>query len=100
MGSFLVRKAQAFLYLHRHEDAVEWARRALRLPTFQWSRNVMLISALAHLEKNDEARSALDELLQHIPNFSMQYALDYSPWLDDEYFRHLVDGLHKAGLAD
>ena len=100
MGSFLVRKAQALLYLHRHEEAVEWARRALRLPNFQWSRNVMLISALAHLGQIDAARSALDELLQRIPNFSAQYALDHSPWLDDEHFRHMIDGLRKAGLPE
>lgn len=100
MGSFLVRRAQALLYLHQHEEAVEWARRALRLPNFQWSRYVMLISALAHLGQIKEARSALDELLQRIPNFSAQYALDYSPWLDDEHFRHMINGLHKAGLPE
>ncbi len=100
MGSFLVRKAQALLYLHRHEEAVEWARRALRFPIFQWSRYVMLISALAHLGQIDGARSALDELLQRIPNFSAQYALDYSPSLDDEHFRHMIDGLRKAGLPE
>ncbi len=98
MGSFLVRKAQALLYLRRHEDAVDWARRALRLPNFQWSRNVMLISALGHLGRIDEAQAALDELLERIPEFSAQYALDYSPWHDDEHVRHLIDGLNKAGL--
>ncbi len=98
MGSFLVRKAQALLYLRRYEEAAEWARRALRLPNFQWSRNVMLISSLGHLGQIDDARAALDELLARIPEFSAQYALDYSPWLDDDHFRHLIDGLRKAGL--
>ena len=99
MGSFLVRKAQAMLYLHRHEEAVEWARRALRLPNFQWSRNVMLVSALGHLGRIDEARACLDQLLERIPDFSAQYALDSSPWLDDKHFRHMIDGLRKAGLT-
>ncbi len=57
----------------------------------------MLISALGHLGKIDEARPALEELLRRIPNFSAQYALDFSPWLDNDHFRHLIDGLHKAG---
>lgn len=97
LGSFYVRKAQAYLYLRDHDEAVIWARRALQLPDFQWSRYVMLISALGHLGKIDEARPALEELLHRIPNFSVQYALDFSPWPDDDHFRHLVDGLRKAG---
>ena len=99
MGSFLVRKAQALLYMRQYEEAIEWARRALRLPNFQWSRNAMLISALGHLDRPEEARAALDELLERIPNFSAQYALDNSPWLDDEYFRHMIHGLERAGLV-
>ena len=38
--------------------------------------------------------------MQRVPNFSRQYALDFSPWLDDNYFEHLMDGLRKAGLPD
>jgi tetratricopeptide (TPR) repeat protein len=97
LGSFYVRKAQAHLYLQNHDEAVVWARRALQLPNFQWSRYVMLISALGHLGKIDEARPALEELLCRIPKFSAQYALDFSPWLDNDQFRHLINGLHKAG---
>lgn len=98
MGSFLVRKAQAMLYLRRYEDAVDWARRALLLPNFQWSRYAVLASALGHLGRTEEAASALNELLQRIPDFSEQYALDYSPWLDDHHFKHMFDGLRMAGL--
>ena len=98
MGSFLVRKAQAMLYLKDYEAAVDWARRALRLPNFQWSRNVMLISALGHLGRPEEAAAPLAQLLDRIPDFSADYALDSSPWLDDHHFRHMIDGLHKAGL--
>ena len=90
LGSFYVRKAQAHLYLRNHDEAVIWARRALQLPNFQWSRHVMLISALGHLGKIDEARPVLEELL-------VQFALDFSPWTDDDHFSHLIDGLHKAG---
>ena len=71
----------------------------MRVPNFQWSRYVMLISSLGHLGQIDEARSVLDELLKHIPDFSAEYALDYSPWMDDDYFAHLMEGMHKAGLG-
>ena len=97
LGSFYVRKAQAHLYLKNYDEAVVWARRALQMPNYSWSRYVMLISALGHLGKIDEAQPALKELLHRIPNFSAQYALDYSPWTDDDRFRHMIDGLRKAG---
>ena len=98
MGSFLVRKAQAMLYLKDYEAAVDWARRALRLPNFQWSRNVMLISALGHLGRADEAAAPPRPTPRPHPRFLGRLRLDSSPWLDDHHFRHLIDGLHKAGL--
>lgn len=99
MGSFCVRKAYAHLHLRDYEQAIAWARRSLQFPNFQWSRYVVLISALGHLGRADEARSSVEALLRRIPKFSARYALDYSPWLDDEHFRHLMHGLEKAGLA-
>ena len=39
MGSFLVRMADAHLFLRQYEAAIQWARKALRQPNFQWSRN-------------------------------------------------------------
>ena len=100
MGSFLVRTAQAHLNLRNHDKAVEWARKALRLPNFQWSRHMILASALGHLGRAGEARPAIEELLRRIPHFSATYMLDYSPMVDNEDFRHMVDGLRKAGLPD
>jgi tetratricopeptide (TPR) repeat protein len=98
MGSFRVRTAQAYLHLHDYEKAVEWARKALRLPNFQWSRQMILASALAQLGRTEEARSFIDELLRRIPHFSAAYMLDFSPMVENEDFRHMVDGLRQAGL--
>jgi adenylate cyclase len=100
MGSFLVRTAQAHLYLRNHEKAAEWARKALRLPNFQWSRQMVLASALGHLGRMDEARWVLDDLIRRIPAFSPRYILDFSPMIDGKGFRHMIDGLRQAGLAE
>jgi TolB-like protein/Tfp pilus assembly protein PilF len=99
MGSFCVRNAQAYLYLRDYEQAIDWARRSLQFANFQWSRYVVLISALGHLGRAEEARPAIDLLLRRIPDFSARYALDYSPWIVDAHFRHLMAGLEKAGMA-
>ena len=59
MGSFLVRTAHVHLFLGDHDEAVKWARRALLQPNFQWSRYVVLISALGHLGRSDEAKPSM-----------------------------------------
>ena len=59
MGSFLVRTADAYLFMHDYQAAVEWAKKALPQPGFQWSRYAVLISALGHLGQLDEAEQYL-----------------------------------------
>ena len=100
MGSFLVRTAQAHLYRRDYEAAAEWARKALRLPNFQWSRHMILASALGHLGRTDEARAEFDILGKRVPRFSAAYMLDYSPMIENANCRHMVEGLHKAGLPE
>ena len=48
-GQFLVRRAEAYLFLGRLEQAVESAERSLREPNIQWSRWAILAAAQAHL---------------------------------------------------
>lgn len=98
MGSFLVRRAQAHLYLGNFETAAECARQALRLPNFQWSRHMILASALGHMGETEAAGAALAPLLEKIPHFSARYALDFSPISDNDDFKAMFEGLEKAGL--
>jgi len=63
MGSFLVRKADANLFLNKYEKTIELARKALHKPNFQWSRYAVLLSALGHLDRVEEAENMLEELL-------------------------------------
>ena len=113
MGSFLLRTADAFLLVRRYEDAVVWARRALRQPLFQWSRYAVLLSALGHLGRTDEAREVLDEVLSRRPDFSMEmvrsthlytdqvkleFVSEPQMFVDQDEFAHYLDGLRKAGV--
>ncbi len=61
---FTARLAMANYFLHRYEEAVEWARRALRYPNISWPAHVFLVSALGQPGEETGAREALDNLLR------------------------------------
>ena len=99
---FYAYRALARLLLLDYEAAVEDARRAIRHPAANDRPHTLLASALAHLDKREEAKIALDKLLEIKPDFTPDEVLAaYSP-LNPEALRPLfetwVDGLRKAGL--
>ena len=60
---------------------------------------VALVAALGHLNRPDEARSAVAELLRKRPGFSCSFAKDHLFYVKDSaQIQHYVDGLHKAGV--
>jgi adenylate cyclase len=113
MGSFLLRTADAYLFMRHYEEAVVWARRAIRQPLFQWSRYAVLLSALGHLGRSEEAREVLDEVLSRRPDFSLElvrsthlytdqvmleFVSEPQMFVDQNEFAHYLDGLRKAGV--
>lgn len=99
-GQFLLRKAEACLFLGRLDDAVEWAQRSLREPNVQWSRWAILSAAQAHLGRLDEARRSVDGLRALRPDIDLAFVRDYWPIADIGALDCLVEGLRKAGLPD
>ncbi len=100
IGPFTARLAHAYLFLGRHEEAVEWARKALRYPNISWPVHVFLVSALAHLGRQDETRQALDNLLRFRSGMTIAVVREHLPVSDAGYLDHLIDGLRKAGLPE
>ena len=100
MGSFLVRMADAHLFMHEYELAIEWARKALRQPHFQWSRYAALISALGHLGHMEQAQRAREELLRQRPDFSLVFVRKYHLITDPGDMEHYLEGLRKAAVAE
>ncbi len=100
MGSFLVRMADAHLFMHQYDDAVGWAKKALRQPNFQWSRYAVLIAALGHLGRLGEAEHYLEELRAHRPDFSTALVRDTHLITDADDMGHYLEGLRKAGLPE
>jgi len=86
-----------------HEAAVEDARHAIRHPGASFWPHAILASALAHLDRREEAKIALDKLLEVKPVFTPDTVLAAVSPLDPEAlrprFKTLFDGLRKAGLV-
>ncbi len=98
LGSFLVRMAEANLFVRDYEEAIEWGWKALRQPGFQWSRYAVLVCALAHLDRLEEANRVLAELVVRRPDFSLDFAQRGHLIADAEYMAHYLAGLRKAGV--
>jgi tetratricopeptide (TPR) repeat protein len=99
MGSFLVRMADAHLFMGDYEAAVQWAKKALHHPNFQWSRYAVLLSALGHLGRKDEAALILQQLRQYRPDFSIDFVRSTHLISDDKDMQRYLEGLRKANVA-
>ena len=98
MWAFLASKAIALSLLDRHEEAVEYARRAQRQPNSAIWANMAELSALGHLGRTDEAKQALAHALALKPDLSVAFvdaALKIKRQRDRQ---HYIDGLIKAGV--
>jgi TolB-like protein/Flp pilus assembly protein TadD len=98
MGSILVRLADAMYFVHDYEAAVDWARKALQQPQFQWSRYAVLLAALGQLGRLNEARLLLDQVKKLRPDFSLSFVQRTHLFEDRGKFEHYLDGLRKVGV--
>jgi adenylate cyclase len=97
-GQFLVRKAEAYLFLGRIEEAVESAEQSLREPNIQWSRWAILAASQAHLGRLEEARRSIEALQALRPGIDLAFTRDYWPIADANALEYLMEGLRRAGL--
>ena len=98
MGSFLVRMADAHLFMRNYEEAIHWATKALQQPNFQWSRYAVLLSALGHLGRQDEAAHALEQVRTQRPDFSIDFVRQTHLFSDPGDMDHYLEGLRKANV--
>ncbi|MGY2847665.1 Flp pilus assembly protein TadD [Bradyrhizobium sp. USDA 4509] len=87
---------QSLIELRRFEEAVAVSKKALRHNSSDSSTHRALVSALAHLGRNAEAREAVGRLLEVDPGFTI------SAWLaraGQPNSKLMIEGLLKAGLA-
>jgi adenylate cyclase len=98
----MTMRSVALTLLHRHEEAVEWARRSQRQPSIGhvfWM-HAHEATALAHLGRIDEAREALARTLAFNPNFSASFFDSVLHFINPVDRDHYIDGLKIAGLEN
>jgi adenylate cyclase len=100
--AFFMVRALARLFLQDYEAAVEDARRSIRYPAATYQPYLILATALALLDRREEAKIALDKLLEIKPDFSLGAALaansPLNPSALSPQLKTLLDGLRNAGL--
>jgi tetratricopeptide (TPR) repeat protein len=96
---FFSYRSLAHIFMKQYEAAVEWANKAIRDPNCQYWANAHLVSALGHLDRIDEARAAVEELLRQKPEFSCSFARKHLFYIKSSaQIEHYLSGLRKAGL--
>ena len=100
IGPFTARLAMANFFLQHHDEAVEWAHRAMRYPNISWPVHMILIAAFSHLGDVSAAREAVDNVLRFRPGTGITMVRDTLPVSDAAYMDHLIDGLRAAGLPE
>jgi len=81
-------------------QGVEWAKRSLRLPARvgHWS-HATLASALANLDRMEEAREALQDALKVKPDLSIAFLEKILPTRHKDGLKIYLSGIRKAGLT-
>jgi adenylate cyclase len=94
--------ARTYLDAHRYEDAADMARQVIERGQLNMGQQFVLISALGHLGRGEEAREITGGMEEH-KNFKIS-EIELRPWWqlykEPEPNEHLFEGLRKAGWKD
>jgi tetratricopeptide (TPR) repeat protein len=97
--AFLSYGALALLFAGRHQEAVTWANEAAALPNCQYWTLAHKVVALARLGRSAEATTAVQQLLEMCPEFSLEYARTKLFYLKrEDQVEIYLGGLAEAGV--
>ena len=98
---FMNFRSMAHLFLKQYEEAAKWAREATRVPVSQYWAKAGLVAALGYLDRPEETRAALDDLLREKPDFSCSFAKHHLFYIKSiNQLECYLNGLRKAGLPE
>ena len=99
-AEYLTGMAVAHFAAERYEEALEWAKKSVRWNPAYRLVYPILAATCAHLGRDDDARSALDELLRLQPQSSLAGRRRALANADPDFLERYLDGLRKAGLKE
>ena len=100
LWGFLTLKGLAFVAMDRHEEALKWIRKALRQSNAGVRTHVFEVIALAHLDRIEEAKQALQRVYTIKSDFDMDFVRATAKMMHPSSAKHYIDGLRKAGLLE
>jgi adenylate cyclase len=88
----------AYRHAGRYEDAVSSYKKALQISPKAQGGFVGLVTSYVLLGREEQARSAAQELLRLNPKFSVEHYVKTPPYKNQEKVVRFADALRKAGL--
>lgn len=99
--AFYSYRALAHIFAREFELAYDWAQSATRVPNAHYWAFAHRVSALGHLERPEDLRTAAGELLQRKPDFSCSFARKRLFYVNNPGQLELyVEGLRRAGIPE
>lgn len=95
----LTDRAFVLFALERYEEALEWARRARLSPNPRTMTFAIFAAVQSMLEHRQEARSAVGDLLEHVPGMTCA-RYRKNRFGTPEVMARLVEALGEAGLPE
>jgi TolB-like protein/class 3 adenylate cyclase/Flp pilus assembly protein TadD len=96
---FFSYRSLAHLFRGEFQDAAAWARRAVQVPNAQYWARAHLVAALGHLGDQAAAQTALKELMEIKPAFTVDFAKERLFYIKRaDQMASYLDGLRKAGV--
>jgi adenylate cyclase len=92
--------SKAHIQLTDYEAALGWARRSVEKHADNLAAHHVLIASLAQLDHIDEAKSALNQLLELDPGLTIERLLEIFSLSRYRNLDGMLDGLRKAGLPE
>jgi adenylate cyclase len=103
LAEWYYQVALTYVHLQRHNEAVEWARRAVQVnPNLRYPYRILAV-ALALSGRVDEARTVAAEMLRRYPKESISAFLKREPWTDPVYRagqEREIEGMRLAGVPE
>ena len=100
MWAFLYGRGLACFAAKQYEQAIDWVEQSLQRRRDWIAGWRTLASSLAHLDRMQEAREAMDELQRLQPGFTMATVRLTLAAAEPDFLERYIDGLRKAGLED